>query len=135
MTLLDVYPVVKVAHMSLAGGSGAFFAVRGAAVLTGHGWPIRASWRKLSYAIDTALLAAGLTLWFMLRLNPIQDPWLGVKLALLAFYVVAGSMAMKRCCRTRIVQCASFGCAISLYLLIASVAISHRPLGPFSHLL
>ncbi len=132
MLLLEAYPIVKLAHMSLAGSSGALFAMRGVAVLTGSAWPMHARWRKLSHVIDTLLLAAGLTLWFTLHLNPMQNTWLGVKLMLLAAYVVAGSLALKRG-RTRSVQSGCFGCALSLYLLIALIAIAHRPLGPFGH--
>ena len=50
--------------------------------------------RVLSYAIDTALLAAGLGLAVMLRLNPLVVSWLGVKIGLLSIYIVFGSMAL-----------------------------------------
>jgi uncharacterized membrane protein SirB2 len=82
--------------------------------------------------IDTSLLAAGVALWLMLRLNPVRDTWLGAKLLMLVAYIVAGSFALKHG-RTRFVRCVSFGCAIALYLLIVSVAVTHRPLGLFAH--
>ena len=128
MMWIEMYPWVKLVHVSLVGCNGLLFAARGVAVLAGRAWPMQSRCRKLSYAIDTLLLVAGLTLWLILRLNPMRDSWFGVKLLLLVLYIVAGSLALKRS-RTRSVQCMSFGCALALYVLIASVAITHRPLG------
>lgn len=128
MLLIDAYPALKITHVSLVSCSGVLFAVRGAAVLTGRVWPMHKHWRILSYAIDSLLLAAGVTLWLTLRLNPARDVWLGVKLLLLLLYIASGSLALKRG-RTAIVRCACYGCAISLYLLIASIAVTHNPLG------
>lgn len=132
MPWIELYPYVKLAHVSFVAGSGLLFTARGVGVLTEQAWPMRHGWRRLSYAIDTALLAAGITLWLMLHLNPVRDAWLGTKLLLLVGYILAGSFALKRG-RTRAVQCVSFGCAIALYLMIASVAVTHRPLGLFAH--
>ncbi|SEJ44112.1 SirB2 family protein [Paraburkholderia diazotrophica] len=132
MPLIELYPYVKLAHVSFVASSGLLFATRGAATLTGQAWPTRPGWRRLSYVIDTSLLAAGVTLWLMLHLNPVRDAWLGTKLLLLVAYIVAGSFALKHG-RTRFVQCVSFGCALALYLLIASVAVTHRPLGLLAH--
>jgi uncharacterized membrane protein SirB2 len=128
MPLIDFYPLLKFSHVSLVGCSGAFFAARGAAVLTGRVWPMRSRWRILSYVIDSLLLAAGVTLWLMLRLNPARDVWLGAKLLLLLLYIVAGSLAVKRG-RAMVVRGAFYGGASSLYLLIASIALTHDPLG------
>ncbi|MEX3934156.1 SirB2 family protein [Paraburkholderia phymatum] len=131
MPLIELYPYVKLAHVSFVTGSGLLFATRGAAVLTGRAWPTRPGWRRLSYVIDTSLLAAGGALWLMLHLNPVRDAWLGAKLLMLVAYIVAGSFALKHG-RTRFVRCVSLGCAIALYLLIVSVAVTHRPLGLFA---
>ncbi|WP_027214929.1 SirB2 family protein [Burkholderia sp. WSM2232] len=128
MSLTDLYPALKVTHVSLVSVSGALFAVRGASVLTGRVWPMHKHWRILSAAVDTLLLAAGVTLWFMLRLNPARDAWLGVKLLLLVLYIAAGSLAMRPSPNLAL-RAAAYGCAIGLYLFIASIAVMHNPLG------
>ncbi|MBW0449633.1 regulator SirB [bacterium M00.F.Ca.ET.228.01.1.1] len=128
MSLIDLYPALKVTHVSLVSASGALFAVRGASVLTGRAWPMHKHWRIVSASLDTLLLAAGVTLWFMLRLNPSRDAWLGVKLLLLVLYIAAGALAMRRSPGLAL-RAAAYGCAIGLYLFIASIAVMHNPLG------
>ncbi|MFM0489150.1 SirB2 family protein [Paraburkholderia graminis] len=128
MPLIDFYPLLKFSHVSLVSCSGAFFTVRGGAVLTGRVWPMRSHWRILSYVIDSLLLGAGVTLWLMLRLNPVRDAWLGTKLLLLVLYVFTGSLAVDRG-RTMVLRGVAYGCALSLYLMIASIALAHNPLG------
>ncbi|QCP54626.1 regulator SirB [Trinickia violacea] len=127
MLAIEAYPALKFIHVSLVGCSGVLFAVRGAAVWMGQGWPTRRPVRVLSQIVDTLLLGAGVTLWLMLHLNPVRDAWLGTKLLLLLVYIAAGSLAMKG--RSRLVRGTSYGCAIGVYLFIASVAVTHNPFG------
>ena len=82
----------------------------------------------LSYGIDTLLLAAGVTLWVLLSLHPVASPWLGAKLLLLVLYVALGSLALKRA-RTPAARRASYAGALMVYMFMASVALSHHPLG------
>jgi uncharacterized membrane protein SirB2 len=131
MALTEFHPTLKLAHVALVTASGLLFTVRGAAVQAGAAWAMQRPWRRLSYAIDTLLLAAGATLWWLLGLHPVHDPWLGTKLALLLVYIVLGSLALKRG-RTPAVRRASYGAALATYLFIASVAVRHRPLGLFA---
>ena len=128
MAPIDLHPTLKLAHVALVTASGLLFALRGAAVQAGAAWAMRRPWRMLSYVIDTLLLAAGATLWWLLGLHPVRDPWLGTKLALLLLYIVLGSLAMKRG-RTPAVRLASYAAALATYLFMASVAVRHRPLG------
>jgi uncharacterized membrane protein SirB2 len=104
--------------------------VRGAAVLAGQRWAMQPPWRRLSYAIDTLLLGAGVTLWALLSLNPVHSPWLGIKLLLLVLYIVLGSLALKRG-RTPLVRRWSYVAALATYLFMATVALKHHPLGLF----
>jgi uncharacterized membrane protein SirB2 len=126
--LLSSYLEIKQAHIGLVMASGLLFSVRGAAVLAGQRWAMLPPWRWLSYGIDTLLLAAGVTLWAVLSLNPVQSPWLGVKLLLLLLYIVLGSLALKRG-RTPLVRQLSYGAALATYLFMATVAVKHHPLG------
>jgi uncharacterized membrane protein SirB2 len=126
--LAVLYPRLRQAHVALVVASGLLFALRGAAVLAGQGWPMRAPWRWLSYGIDTLLLAAGGTLWWLLSLGPLQSPWLGTKLALLVVYIVLGSLALKRA-RSAEGRRLAYAAALATYAFIASVAVAHHPLG------
>jgi uncharacterized membrane protein SirB2 len=128
MTLAEWYPSLKQAHVSLVAGSGALFAVRGAAALAGQGWPTRAPWRRLSVVIDTLLLVAGVTLWALLALNPLRDVWLGTKFALLLVYIVLGSFALRRG-PTLQVRAASHAAALATFAFMVGVALNHHPLG------
>ena len=122
------YSPLKSAHIGLVLVSGGLFALRGALVLGGQSWAMAKPWRMLSYGIDTLLLAAGVMLWVLLSLHPVASPWLGAKLLLLVLYVVLGSLALKRA-RTPAARRASYAGALMVYLSMASVAISHHPLG------
>ncbi|ACC75236.1 conserved hypothetical protein (plasmid) [Paraburkholderia phymatum STM815] len=122
--------MLKFAHVTLVTASGMLFAARSIASLNDYAWPMRDAWRRLSYVIDTLLLAAGASLWLLLRLNPIRDAWLGTKLLLVVAYVIAGTLAMKRG-RPWGTRVASLGCALLLFALIASVAATHNPSGWF----
>lgn len=128
MSLIDSYLGIKQAHVALVVLSGALFALRGIAVMMGQRWAMQRPWRLLSYGIDTLLLAAGVTLWFLLSLNPVSSPWLGTKLLLLVLYIVLGSLALKRG-RTATVRRLSFVAALMVYLFMATVALRHHPLG------
>jgi uncharacterized membrane protein SirB2 len=127
--VIEFYPHIKLAHMALVAASGALFALRGAAVLAGQSWPLRRPLRMASVAIDSALLAAGAALWSLLSLDPLRDAWLGMKLLLLVFYVVLGTLALKRA------SAPAYGAAIACFLFMVSVAIAHHPLGVLRGLL
>ena len=128
MDLSAWYLPIKHAHIGLVTASGVLFAVRGAAVQAGQGWAMRLAWRRLSYGIDTVLLAAGVGLWWLLQLNPVTSPWLGSKLLLLLVYIALGSLALKRG-RTPAVRRWAYAAALAVFLLMASVARSHDALG------
>lgn len=122
------YPTIKLLHITLVVCSGLLFAARGAGVLAGQTWPMRPAARWASVAIDTALLTAGITLWALLSLNPVSQPWLGAKLLLLMVYIVLGSLALKWAPRPG-QRAVCFVAALAVYGLMASVAWSHQPLG------
>ena len=122
------YLPLKTTHIGLVTVSGLLFDMRGALVLAGRGWAMARPWRMASYGIDTALLAAGVTLWAWLSLNPATSPWLGAKLVLLVLYIVLGSLALKRA-RSGGVRIASFFGALAVYLFMATVALAHHPAG------
>jgi uncharacterized membrane protein SirB2 len=130
MALAEWYPIIKPAHIGLAGSSVALFAARGAGVPVGAAWPMSRGVRRLSVAIDVALLAAGGALWALLSLNPARDTWLGTKLALIVLYIVLGSFALKRA-RSRTARAASFAAALACIATVAAIAWTHDPLAPW----
>lgn len=131
MTLVEFYPHIKTTHIALVVTSGLLFALRGAAVLAGHTWPLHGALRLGSVVIDSALLAAGVVLWSLLGLQPVRDPWLGAKLVLLVLYIVLGSLALKRAHTAR-ARALALAAALACYLFMVSVAVAHHPLGALS---
>ena len=115
-------------HVTLVVCSGLLFAARGAGVLAGQTWPMRPAARWAAVAIDTALMTAGITLWALLSLHPVSQPWLGTKRLLLLVYIVLGSLALKRAPRPG-QRGVCFVAALAVYGFMASVAWSHQPLG------
>ncbi|HRA77829.1 MAG TPA: SirB2 family protein [Burkholderiaceae bacterium] len=128
MSLIDFYPQTRLAHIGLVTLSGTLFALRGAAAIAGARWSSLAPLRYASYLIDTALLAAALLLLAMLRINPLAEAWLAVKLALLPAYVVLGVMALRRA-RSQTGRVAWFVAALACFGAMYSIARAHHPLG------
>lgn len=126
--LLNFYGELKALHIVAVLCSGLLFAVRGFGVLAGQRWPMRSTVRYASYGIDTVLLGAGLSLWLMLGLNPLQQSWLAIKLSLLLVYIVLGSLALKRA-PTRALQIWSFAAALACYAYMLGIARAHHPWG------
>ena len=123
MPLAEFYVPLKAAHIGLVTVSGALFAARGAAALAGQAWPMKPALRVGSVAIDTLLLAAGATLWFVLSLQPLRDAWLGSKLLLLVLYVGLGTLALKRR------NAWAYVAALASFAWMVSIALAHHPLG------
>jgi uncharacterized membrane protein SirB2 len=95
------YATLKLLHLSLVACSGALFLARSLGVLTGRAW---GGW------------------------HPLQQPWLGAKLALLLVYIVLGSLALKRA-RPGWPRTGCLAAALAVYGFMASVALAHHPLG------
>jgi len=121
---MDSYHWALHSHVTLVAASGVLFSVRGIAVLAGAPWPMRRAVRMTSYGIDALLLAAGVALLLLLRLDPLATGWLATKLGLLVLYIVAGSLALKRA-PNRTVRVASYLAALLCFGLMVSVAVHH----------
>lgn len=131
MALVDWYVQVKQAHVALVGLSATLFVARGVGVLAqgrpGR-WAMAPLARRTSVAIDTALFAAGVALWSMLRLHPLRDAWLGAKFGWLLVYIVLGSMALKRA-RTPAARAAFLVAALAVLGTLVTVPLTRHPLG------
>ena len=123
-----LYPWLLPLHISLVTLSVSLFAARALGVLAGQAWPMRAWARGLAPVIDSLLLLAGGTLWWLLQLNPLQDTWLGAKLVLLIAYIALGTLALKRA-PTRAAKALCFAAALAVVGFMAGIAVAHHPLG------
>lgn len=128
MTLPELYPFVRWAHIGLVLTSGSLFAARGLGVLLGAQWAMTPSVRRLSYTLDTALLSAALLLLYILDLNPFAVAWLGTKMALLLLYIVLGTFALKRA-RTPRMRLVFYIASLLCFAYMLTVARAHHPLG------
>lgn len=128
---MNTYPWLLLIHRSCVALSLSLFMLRAIGVLRGQAWPMRAIWRWLSVGIDTVLLSAGASLWFVLALNPLQQTWLGAKLMLLVLYIGLGSLALKRA-PTLHGKGLSLGAAVAVAAVMVGIAWTRHPLGWFS---
>ena len=126
-----LYPWLRPLHIGLVTLSVALFTARGLGVLAGQAWPMTRRVRGLAPVIDSLLLLAGGTLWWLLQLNPTQDRWLLVKLVLLIVYIVLGALALKRA-PTRGAQALCFVAALVVVGFMAGIAVAHHPQGWFA---
>lgn len=126
-----VYPWLLPLHITLVTLSVSLFAARGLGVLAGQAWPMRGWARGLAPVIDSLLLLAGGTLWWLLQLNPWHDHWLGAKLVLLVIYIALGTLALKRA-PTRAAKALCFVAALAVVGHMVGIALAHHPLGVFA---
>ncbi|NLA67738.1 MAG: SirB2 family protein [Gammaproteobacteria bacterium] len=129
--MIEFYPQIKWVHVATVFASGLLFALRGLLVQAGRpAWALAAPVRYLSYAIDTTLLPAALMLLTVLPRAMFANGWLLAKIALLAVYVVLGSLALKRG-RTPRMRLACYVAGLAVFAFILSIARAHHPGGIF----
>jgi uncharacterized membrane protein SirB2 len=126
-----IYPWLRPLHITLVTLSVSLFALRGLGVLSGQAWPMAGWARGLAPVIDSLLLLAGGTLWWLLQLNPTQNHWLLAKLVLLIVYIVLGTLALKRA-PTRGAKALCYVAALAVVGFMASIAMARHPLGLFA---
>lgn len=129
--LAAIYPWLLPLHIGLVALSVSLFALRGLGVLAGQAWPMAGWARGLAPVIDSLLLLAGGSLWWLRQFNPAQDPWLLAKLALLIVYILLGTLALRRA-PTRATRALCFAAALAVVGFMASIAVAHHPLGLFA---
>lgn len=126
-----MYHLIKYVHELAALTSFALFILRGAWMLRdSHKLSLR--WVKiLPHVVDTLLLASAVALMLMLRQYPLSHAWLSAKLVALLLYIGLGMLAL-RYGKTKRMRAAAWVAALAVFLYIASVALSHNPLGFFA---
>ncbi len=131
MTLAELYPFIRTAHVSLALTSGALFLCRGVGMLLGVATSLDRLARRVSHLLDTALLLTALLLLVILRIEPSRTPWLLAKLSLIVLYILFGLLTLDRG-RTRTVQALAFVAALTCYGSVILTARARQPLGLMS---
>lgn len=92
---------------------------------------LKAKWvRVLPHIVDTLLLVSGIWLASFWYRSGAPLGWLGVKLIALVFYIVLGSLAIKRG-RTRSKRVIAGLLALLVFAYIVAVALSKSPLLQF----
>ena len=125
-----MYHLTKFVHELCALASFTLFALRGVWMLRDSPQLSRRWVKILPHAIDTLLLASAIALTLMLHQYPLTHAWLSAKLVALLVYIGLGLVALHYG-KTRSVRAAAWIGALAVFLYIASVALSHDPLGFF----
>ena len=124
----DMYPALKLLHVTCVALSACGFAVRGGLAIAGSE-RLRARWWRIApHAIDTMLLASALGLAATTGQWPFETPWLTAKLLGLVVYIALGSVAL-RFARRRGTRIAAWLGALAVLAWIVSVAVTRRPGG------
>lgn len=82
-------------HVALVAASALLFLLRGAGSVAGAAWPLDGRLRALGFGFDFLITLTGLSLWSLLQIGPISDPWLGVKLLLLLAYIGLANLCLR----------------------------------------
>jgi uncharacterized membrane protein SirB2 len=131
--VIDYYGELRIMHIAAAIASGALFLLRGLLVQANRGaWALAPIPRYLSYAIDTTLLAAALSLFAILPSQAFSNGWLATKLAFLPFYIGLGWGALRA--QTRARRLGFFVGAVVMFAAMYGIARAHDPLGPLGPL-
>jgi uncharacterized membrane protein SirB2 len=125
------YNEIKWLHIACVTLSGSLFTFRGLLVMCGSQLANHIYLARVSYVIDTILLAAAVLLTIIIHQYPVANAWLSVKLLLLIVYVFLGIHALRRG-KTWLRRSAYFVAALLVYGFIISVAITHNPRGLLS---
>jgi uncharacterized membrane protein SirB2 len=129
--MAEYYLALRHAHIGLAILSVSLFTLRGCLMLA-RSAHVDSAWLKYpSYLIDTLLLTFALMLMTVIHQYPFVTGWLTMKVALLAVYVLLGSIALRRGL-TRGSRTAAFWAALLTVAFLYSVARAHHPLGIFA---
>lgn len=89
------YDAMLTMHRWLAFASAAIFLVRALGTLFRAGWMSGGQAKLAQVGVDVPLTVSGLSLWGLLAINPVYQPWLAMKFLLLGVYIGFGAMALR----------------------------------------
>lgn len=118
---MNTYFILKQAHAGFAYLTILSFCLRGFLMWVKPEWLKVLPVRILPHIIDTFLLALGIAMLVIADMNPLEYPWLMAKIIALVFYVVLGTIALKRG-KTRKARGIAFVLSLMTVLYILMVA-------------
>lgn len=123
-----MFSLLKWTHVSAGLLSGFGFVLRYLLVRPGSAAG-RTAWVRIApHVVDTALLATGIVLAWLVHADSLGFSWLGAKLVGLVLYILFGTLALKRG-RTARKRAGAFIAALACFAYIVSVAITKDPRG------
>jgi uncharacterized membrane protein SirB2 len=125
--MTNMYLILKNFHMMLATLTISGFLLRGYWMMSGSGLRQNRAAKVLPHIIDTLFLATGIWLVVVLKLAPLQHPWLLAKFTGLLAYIGLGMVAM-RFGRTPQIKMVAFIAAIAAFAYIVGVALTKNPI-------
>jgi len=128
------YGTLKMVHESAVAVSFAGFFARGVGMLRNAGWVRHRAARTLPHLVDTVLIVSALWLAWILRLTPMNAPWIAAKIIGLCAYIALGMVAL-RFGRTKAVRATAWIAAMLTFGYIVSVAVAKDPRGILSNLI
>ncbi|MDH3990160.1 MAG: SirB2 family protein [Gammaproteobacteria bacterium] len=118
-----MYLALKLAHITAAILTISGFALRGFWMLTDSANLDRRIVKIAPHIVDSVFLLSGIGLIWILRLPVMSQPWLMAKLLALVFYVLLGTVALRRG-KTKRTRAIALLLAILTFAYIAGVAMN-----------
>ena len=118
------YFVLKHIHVTLAVVSVVLYLIRAALSLS-RSRTSSLTFRVITHLVDTLLLGLGVTLAYKLFINPLDTPWLAMKLLAILAYIVCGSVVMKG--KKRQVKLLAMVLSLVLIAYIFTIALTKDP--------
>lgn len=118
------YFVLKHIHVTLAVVSVVLYLIRAALSLSRSRTP-SLPFRVITHLVDTLLLGLGVTLAYKLFINPLDTPWLAMKLLAILAYIVCGTVVMKG--KKRQVKLHAMVLSLVLIAYIFTIALTKDP--------
>ena len=122
-----LYLILKYVHMLAAVTTILGFVLRGYWMLIESEKLQHPVTRVAPHIIDTVFLLAGVGLIGLLRLQPLQQPWLLAKFTGLIVYVLLGAVAIRRG-PTKQIRTIALAGAVAVFAYIVGVALTRSPL-------
>jgi uncharacterized membrane protein SirB2 len=120
-----VYETIKLIHVTSAVLSISGFFVRGLWMLA-ESPRLRERWVQIApHVVDTVLLASAIYLAVTIQQYPGVNQWLTAKIVALVFYVVFGSIGLKRG-KTKAIRVAAWLGALATFAYIVGVAVTRN---------
>ena len=120
------YAALKMIHVASVILSYLLFTLRGVWMMQDSS-TLQRRWVKIvPHVIDTVLLTSAIALAMTIQQNPLNDAWLGAKVAGLLLYIGLGMVALKRG-KTRKVRITAWIAAHAVFFYIVLVALTKSP--------